>query len=104
MPPEKVIFDRKEFLDFLEWAGIAGEIHTTEGGKESFILNGCMGKGNVFSVESEVEPQQSAPIFEMPPRSREEEIADLETAIPELKTQLKNMEQRLVSLKRERNP
>ena len=48
------------------------------------------------------EPQQSALIFELPARSKEEEIADLETAIPELKTQLENMEQRLVTLKRER--
>jgi hypothetical protein len=49
-PPQTVTFDRKEFIDFLEWAGVKGEIATTDSGKESFNLEGCM--GNTFTLDN----------------------------------------------------
>jgi len=46
----QVAFDRKEFLDFLEWTGVKGQIATGNDGKECFLLEGCM--GNIFDLEN----------------------------------------------------
>jgi hypothetical protein len=47
---EQVTFDRKEFLDFLEWVGVTGETSTTtESKEESFTLFGNM--GNTFTLD-----------------------------------------------------
>jgi hypothetical protein len=48
-PPQHITFERKEFLDFLEWVGVTGELATTESGEESFTLFGNM--GNTFTLE-----------------------------------------------------
>jgi len=47
--PQPIIFDRKEFLDFLEWVGVTGEVSTTESGEEAFTLFGNM--GNIFTLD-----------------------------------------------------
>ena len=54
-PPQLIIFDRKEFLDFLEWVGVTGEVSTTESGEEAFTLFGNM--GNIFTLDVISNPQ-----------------------------------------------
>ena len=53
--PQPIIFDRKEFLDFLEWIGATGEVSTTESGEETFTLFGNM--GNTFTLDVISNPQ-----------------------------------------------
>ena len=47
---QRITFDKKEFLDFLEWAGVTGEIHTTDSGGESFTITGNF--GNIFTLDA----------------------------------------------------
>ena len=53
--PQLIIFDRKEFLDFMEWVGVTGEVSTTESGEEAFTLFGNM--GNIFTLDVISNPQ-----------------------------------------------
>ena len=51
MPADKetVTFDRKEFLDFLQWVGVKGEYVECDGGARFFSLEGNM--GNTFTLD-----------------------------------------------------
>jgi hypothetical protein len=55
---ESVTFNRKEFIDFLEWVDVKGSILTTDDGKETFMLEGNM--GNTFDLETPVRPHTPA--------------------------------------------
>lgn len=48
-----VTFDRKEFLDFLQWVGVRGEYAEISDGSRCFTIEGNM--GNTFTLD-EVTP------------------------------------------------
>lgn len=47
-----VTFDRKEFIEFLEWVGVKVERILADSGTETFNLEGCMGEGNTFTLDN----------------------------------------------------